>query len=398
MSISRRNFVVMLGCASVGDLLTGCAAMSQGEVAQDAVSLKGLGKAKGMRVGNALGIAASGTRAQSRFHDQAYRALMVRECNMIVAENETKWQALRPRPDVFSFELADEMFTWAKQQDMAIRGHTLIWQAPKWFPTWLNEHDFGANPKQEAERLLTEHIRTVCQHFGRSIYSWDVVNEAIDHADGAPRKNVLTERLGAVEQIDLAFRLAKEHAPHAQLVYNDYMSWDTNSAKHCDGVLRLLGQLKSRGTPVHALGLQSHIGARHSDGAAAATARGAQERQWRRFLDEVTGMGLDLLITEFDVHDRDLPADIAIRDSAVAAEARAYLDLTLSYRQVHDFVFWGLADHVSWLQDKAWWPRTDGLAKRPTPYDDQLRPKPMRTAIADAIRAMPMRSMPRQIT
>ncbi len=148
---------------------------------------------------------------------------------------------------------------------------------------------------------------------------------------------------------------------------------------------------------MHALGLQSHIGARHSDGAAAATARGAQERQWRRFLDEVVGMGLDLLITEFDVHDRDLPADIAIRDNAVAVEARAYLDLTLSYPQVNDFVFWGLADHASWLQDKAWWPRADGIAKRPTPYDDQLRPKPMRTAIADAIRGMPMRSLPKPI-
>jgi GH35 family endo-1,4-beta-xylanase len=36
-------------------------------------------------------------------------------------------------------------------------------------------------------------------------------------------------------------------------------------------------------------------------------------REWRKFLDEASGMGLDLLITEFDVNDRKLPADIVKR-------------------------------------------------------------------------------------
>lgn len=393
MSISRRTLLKTAGCVGAANLLTGCSSLGRHNVTDPAVApLKDIASTKGMRIGNAVGISSSGTRSSSRFHDLSYRALTARECNMIVAENETKWQALRPHPDTFSFTEADEMFSWARQSGMAIRGHTLLWQAPKWFPVWLNEHDFGTSPVKEAERLLAEHIGTVCRHFGQTVCSWDVVNEAVDHADGQLRRNVLADRLGAVEQIDLAFRLAREHAPHAQLVYNDYMSWDINSAKHCEGVLRLLRVLKSRGTPVHALGLQSHIGARHADGAAAATARATQETMWRRFLDEVTSMGLDLLITEFDVHDRDLPADTEVRDRAVAAEARAYLDLTLSYPQLHDLVFWGLADHVSWLQDKAWWPRADGLPKRPTPYDDRLQPKPMRSAISEAIRHMPPRT------
>jgi endo-1,4-beta-xylanase len=36
-------------------------------------------------------------------------------------------------------------------------------------------------------------------------------------------------------------------------------------------------------------------------------------------------------------------------------------------------------------------PRADGLPKRPLPYDDDYRPKPLREAIAAALRAAPAR-------
>ena len=102
-------------------------------------------------------------------------------------------------------------------------------------------------------------------------------------------------------------------------------------------------------------------------------------------------MGYDLLITEFDVNDRQLPADVAARDAGVAAIARDYLDLTLSYPRCRDFLLWGLADHVSWLQQ---WPdarRADGLPQRPTPYADDLRAKQLRETIAYALKVMPPR-------
>jgi len=388
MSITRRTFSRMVVGAGCGALLPGFAPLVSAE-GGPAESLKSLAQRKGMRFGNAMGYSGSGTRNRRRFDDPAYRDLMARECAVIVAENETKWQALRPRPGEFRFAPADEMFSWAKQEGMLIRGHTLIWQTAKWMPKWLNQHDFGVSPRQEAERILTEHIAAVCRHFGKDIYSYDVVNEAVDPADGGLRSNVLTQRLGAVEQIDLAFKLAREYAPHAQLVYNDYMRWDAGSAKHRAGVLGLLQALKARGTPVHALGLQSHIGA--WDEIKETAAGGDPAREWRKFLDEVTAMGLDLLITEFDVNDRKLPGDIGLRDAGVAALARDYLDVTLSYPQLRDFLLWGMADHVSWLQEWDEAPRTDGLPMRPCPYDAQFQPKPLRAAIATALRTMPAR-------
>jgi endo-1,4-beta-xylanase len=343
--------------------------------------LKEIAGRKGMRFGTAVGM------GRAQFGDPAYRALIARECNLIVAENEMKWQALQPTRDKWNFAPADEMLAWATNNGIAMRGHNLFWQAEKWLPAWVAREDFGAQPARGAERLVREHVRIVCEHFGKAIGSYDVVNEAVDPADGQLRQNALTRPIGAIEQIDLAFRLAHEYAPHAQLVYNDYMRGDAGSTRHRAGVLKLLAELRRRGTPIHALGLQSHIGSWDD------TDRGkADLEHWRRFLDEVSGMGYDLLITEFDVNDRRLPADIAARDAGVASAARDYLDLTLSYPRLRDFLLWGMADHISWLQKWDEAPRTDGLPMRPCPFDAQLRAKPLRAAIADALKTMPARS------
>ncbi|TFW15679.1 endo-1,4-beta-xylanase [Duganella callida] len=370
MTISRRDMLVMMAAGAVLPL----------HAAETQEPLKALGKRKGLRVGNAI--------SHGALRDSGYKDLMVRECDMLVAENEGKWQALEPRQGQYNFGPADELYAWAKSQGMTVRGHNLIWQDAKWLPKWVNEYDFGTRPVQAAEQLLRKHVATVCAHFGSAIYSYDVVNEAVDPKTAALRSNVFAEKLGALEQIDLAFRLAHEHAPQAQLVYNDYMRPDEGSAKHREGVLKLLHDLKSRGTPVHALGLQSHIGSWDE----LSSDKGLKHQQdWRRFLDEVTGMGLDLLVTEFDVNDRKLPADVAKRDAGVAALAKDYLDVTFSYRQCKDFLMWGMADNHTWLQGWKEAPRTDGQKMRPTPFDEQYRAKPLRDAIAAAINAMPTR-------
>lgn len=380
--INRRQTLQLLAASASGLL----APVGLARAAEGGETLKQLAARKGLRFGNAIGML-NDKAGKSHFHNPAYRALMARECGVLVAENESKWQALQPRPGPHDFTQADQLFAWARQNKMLIRGHTLVWQEPKWLPKWVNDHDFGANPAKEAERVLRAHIAAVCGHFGKDIYSYDVVNEAVNPGTGALISNALNNKMGALEQIDLAFRLAKEHAPHAQLVYNDYMGPNKDHARHRAGVLKLLAELKKRGTPIDALGLQSHIGPWGKG--ADAGAGGLIE--WRKFLDEASGMGLDLLITEFDVGDRDLPADIAQRDAQVAALARDFLDVTLSYPRCRDFLLWGLSDDVSWLQTWKDAKRRDGLPSRPCPYDARLRAKPLRTAIADAMRSMPAR-------
>ena len=385
MSLSRRAAVRAFAVGAGSVALGACATLPGGEP-----SLDQLARAKGLRFGSTLG----NVGPNSRFRDVAYRELTGRECSVLVAENETKWQLLQPDPNKpYNFAPADEMFAWAKSRGMALRGHNLLWVEPRWLPRWVNALNYGAGDGEAARRLLTGHIHTTCSHFGDSLESWDVVNEAIAPETGELHRNVFSAPFdagsgGTVEQIDFAFRQAREAAPRAQLVYNDYMSWGHSGARHRAGVLKLLTELKRRGTPIQALGVQAHIAnwTKPGDPVDLPAQRAAE---WRRFLDEVQALGLDLLITEFDVNDKGMPADLAQRDAAVAAVARDWLDVTLAAPRLHRFLCWGLSDKYTWLQ--GFDPREDKLPKRALPYDDQLKPTPLRAAIVDALRAMPAR-------
>jgi endo-1,4-beta-xylanase len=138
---------------------------------------------------------------------------------------------------------------------------------------------------------------------------------------------------------------------------------------------------------VQALGIQGHISATPGLSGEAATARASD---WRRFLGEVMALDLDLMVTEFDVHDRALPDPIEARDAGVAAAARDWLDATLDAPRLRRLLCWGLADPFSWLQEEP--PvRASGAARRPLPFDAALRPKPLRAAIAAALAAAPER-------
>lgn len=342
-------------------------------------------KAKGMRFGSAI---AAGGPTSGSFRNPDYVKIMQRDCGILVAENEMKWQALRPNAASYNFAPFDASVDFAEKNNMAVRGHTLMWHRPQWQPAWLEAYDFGANPATEAGRILTTHIMAVTDRYRGKILSYDVVNETVLE-DSTLAQTAISRAIGGTETlVDLAFQTARELLPDAELVYNDYMSWEPGNEKHRAGVLKLLEGFKKRDVPVDALGIQSHI---RIDTYDPSTGTGPkQEREWRQFLDEVTGMGYHLLMTEFDVNDQALPADIPSRDQSVAAYAKGYLDLMFSYKELKDVLAWGMCDSYSWLQ--GFQPtRTDGQAKRPCPYDSEFKAKLLYKAVADAFASAPSR-------
>jgi endo-1,4-beta-xylanase len=346
-------------------------------------SLNRLAREKGFIFGSALS-----TRG---LQDAAYKQLIQEQCGILVAENEFKMPAIEAAPGVFDFERADGLLTFAESAGLRMRGHNFLWHHPRWLPRWLEDYDLGAQPALGAEQLIVNHVRTTATHFGKRIVSWDVVNEAVDNVSGDLRETRLSRAMGGADAVlELAFRAARDALPDTELVYNDYMGWERNNAPHRDGVLKLLERLRRRGVPVNALGIQGHIGAGNQDANAGRSFDARDERAWHVFLKEVTGMGYQLLITEFDVHDAPLPADFAKRDAQVAALGKAFLDATLVFHEVNAVLCWGLSDKYTWLNGRT--PRADGLPKRPTPCDDHFNPKPLLHAMAAAFRTAPSRT------
>lgn len=385
--VTRRD---LAGLVALGAVTAGMAASAPARAATGADSLDALAKAKGF---TGFGSAAGGGAEEfaSSFNDAGVRAIHQRDCGILVCENETKWIPLRPNPKEYSFYLADRMVDFAQANNMLMRGHTLLWQKTQYFPKWLMNYDFGTRPATEAERLLREHITTVCSHFGSRIFSYDVVNETVDEITGEIRQTPFTRYLGDTA-IDICFDAAQKAAPHAKLVYNDYMGWGPASARHRDGVLKLLARLKANKAPVHHLGIQSHIGpGTNPESQGPNSFSAADQAAWKQFLDAAVAMDLRLCLTEFDVSERGTPPDIAQRDRFMADLARRFLDFMFAYRQTDYLTAWGMVDNYSWLQLYGG-KRPDGMIKRPSLYDGNYQPKPMRQAIAEAFRNAPPRA------
>lgn len=382
MNLTRRQAIA---CAAAALAAPASAQQSASPKASNSPgSLDALARRSGRRFGSAVLWSPKGADAGS-FTNPAYARLLERDCGLLVPENQLKWQWVRRSPGTFDFRAFDAIADYAGAHGLGLRGHTLFWAPTKWYPKWLAQYDFGSNPAASAEKLLVDHVRTVCSRYGRRISSYDVVNEAVQPETGQIRDTNVTRALGGEAFLDLMFHTARAQAPHAQLVYNDYMSWERggDDETHIRGVLRLLEGFRKRGTPVDALGVQSHIRLLKPLGVAKIVRE--SEGPWRAFLDAVVAMGYQLVITEFDVNDDKAPTAIPARDAMVADYAKAYLDLMLSYRQLGDLLCWGMCDRYSWLE--GFDPRPDKAPKRGTPYDSRFRAKPLRRAIASAFAA-----------
>jgi endo-1,4-beta-xylanase len=373
---SRRDLL------SAGAALAALASQVRARDLHDA-SLHAVAQERGLSFGSAL--------SSRGLQDPDYVALITAQCGVIVAENEFKMPSIQPEPGVFRFDRAERLLAFAEGANLKMRGHTLLWHHPRWVPRWLATHDFGAEPATAAAELLTTHIRKTTQQFGKRVYSWDVVNEAVDNITGEMRETRFSKEIGTPDQvIELAFRTARAELPEAELVYNDYMGWEKNNGPHRDGVLKLLERMRRKGVPINALGIQGHIGSGNQDSNAGREFDARDERAWYRFLKEVTGMGYRLLITEFDVHDATLEGSVEKRDARVAELGGQFLDVTLAFREVTAVLCWGLSDKYSWLHGRT--PRVDGQRKRPTPFDEGNRPKPLVEAMAKAFRGAPKRT------
>ncbi|WP_395652348.1 endo-1,4-beta-xylanase, partial [Brevundimonas sp.] len=209
--IDRRRLLAAAAAAAAVTPVAACAASSvtADHPAASGPSLHALAAEKGLVFGSSTGMGDAGTLAGSQ-HDPVYRALLTKECGMLVCENEMKWYSVRPREDVFDFAGADAIAAFASEHAMALRGHTLLWHHPQWFPQWLTDHDFGPQPATSAEAIVTDHIRRLCDRFPQ-VVSWDVVNETVDPATGGIRETSLSRAMGT-EVIDVAFHTARAAA------------------------------------------------------------------------------------------------------------------------------------------------------------------------------------------
>lgn len=321
--------------------------------------------ASAARLGILFGTAAD---AAALDRDPSYAKAVARECSMVVPENALKAYATRATPNGFDFSRAERLITFAAQNGLAARGHALLWyySVPSWVQTAL------VTRSQATAELLLE-VTEPCKHFRGRLDSWDVVNEAVDpNAPDGLRECFWLNMIGP-DYIPLAFLAARQADPHALLVLNEQgIEYDEpQQDRKRRSLLELLRRLRRQHIPIDALGIEAHL--------QGAPARSFSQPVYDRFLAEVEDLGLAIMITELDVNDATLAADVARRDSAVAAAITAFLQTTLQHGALVTMNVWGLSDRHTWLSGLC---TVDGcLPLRPTLLDANLAKKPAYYAV-----------------
>jgi endo-1,4-beta-xylanase len=301
------------------------------------------------------------------------KVLVPEQFDAITPENIMKAEVIHPEWDRYNFELADSIVAYGKAHNMIVNGHTLIWHNQ--LPAFVRRMKSADSVRQ----YFVNHISTVAGRYDGKVYSWDVVNEALNE-DGTMRKSIFLDNLGDDFVVE-AFRLAQKAAPHTKLYYNDY---NIEQPKKRAGAIALIRKIQAAGVRIDGVGIQGH---------------------WRAYnvpladieesIKEFSALGIEVMFTELDLGVLPSPGEVTadvnqtagynakmnpyvngLPDSVAEKQTQSYVALFRLFEKYKDKIsrvtFWGVNDGQSWLNN---WP-IRGRTNYPLLFDRQFKPKP----------------------
>ena len=288
-----------------------------------------------------------------------YEQIHKTQFNIVVAENEMKFDATEPSEGRFSYGNGDKMVKYAKANGMRVRGHALAWHSQ--VPGWVNNYK---NDKQKLLKVLKNHIENVVGHWKGQIDEWDVVNEAISNNEPQWRTGSVWYQGIGPEFIDSAFVWTHAVDPDAELCYNDYnLEQGINSKAKAGFLLEQVKRWVANGIPITCVGSQTHV----EDTTTDKHFIGSPD-SLRSLAKELAKLNIKLKITELDIG---FKSGINVSKSDLERQGktfREYLDIVLEEPNADTYLIWGVSDKWSWLSGLN---RQKGLI-----YDDNLKPKP----------------------
>lgn len=318
----------------------------------------------------AIGTAMNTVQIEER--DPKAAILIPQQFNMATPENIMKAEIIHPQWDTYNFEPADKLIEYGKKNNIKINGHTLIWHSQ--LPGFARKIESADSFKL----FFTNHINTIARRYSGKVFSWDVVNEALNE-DGTMRKSIFLNKMGD-DFVTEAFRLAQAASPNTELYYNDYNN--EQPAKRA-GCIALIKKIQAAGVRIDGVGIQGHWHAGK-----------IPLKDIEESIVQYAALGLKVMITELDIEV--LPrnfqgADVSQRiksdptlnpyvnglpDSIQQKLANDYESLFKLFLKHKDKItrvtFWGVTDGQSWLNG---WP-VPGRTNYPLLFDREFNPKP----------------------
>lgn len=320
------------------------------EEVEETYRLKELFAEHGMKVGTCL--------SMNMLANLDQRLIVTDQFNSITMENSMKPDYIFNKDK--SIETGDlvvefnneviKMLDFARKNNMAVRGHTIIWHSQT--PNWIFYEDFK-NPNKFASRevMLTRMESYIKQIFEQLdelgytdlFYAYDVVNEAWME-DGSMRQSFWLSTIGD-DYLWYAFSFADKYAPESiDLYYNDY-----NEQMKTNTLIKFVETLKDENGNylIDGIGFQAHLYT--SDNL----------ENYFRNLDSIAELGLKIQLTELDVCLGAYQSPQKADEMHLMSQGRFYYDLINGIFERVDngqvkmdaLTFWGVSDVSSWRSE-----------------------------------------------
>lgn len=296
---------------------------------------------------------------------------IIENYNSVTMENEMKPDAiLNHSKSIAAGDIVVEypkrtldLLDWAKENNMQVRGHVLVWYSQT--PQWIFYEDFDTSKGLvDRDTMLARMDTYIKQNFELleskgytdMFYSYDIVNEAIND-NGTLRDCKWLEIIGD-DYLWHAFYYADKYAPeHIKLYYNDY-----NEQFKTEHVIKMVESLVDEDgrSLIDGIGCQAHLYTKDSID------------KYIKTLEAFSATGLDVQITEIDVSLGTWQNILDPTDENLREQGKYYYELIsriiegnqAGTTNVSGITFWGVSDRVSWRHDR-----------NPLLFDQDLNPK-----------------------
>ena len=255
------------------------------------------------------------------------------------------------------------LLKWCKENDMAVRGHTLIWHSQT--PNWIFYEDFNPGKSLVSREVMLARMESyISQVFTQleelgyleMFYAYDVVNEAWME-DGSKRDSLWLKTIGD-DYMWYAFYYADKYAPdYIDLYYNDYNEQFKTDTLY-DFVQTLVDE--DGNYLIDGIGFQAHLYTEDN------------LDDYFKTVEKLGSTGLKVNLTELDVCLGSWPEIKPATEENLKAQGQYYYNLIHGILQMVEedkvemdaFTFWGLTDKLSWRAER-----------HPMLYDAMYKPK-----------------------
>ena len=291
--------------------------------------------------------------------------------NSITFENHLKPDAILNQAEskkagdlVVKFnETTIKLLDWCVENNMVMRGHTLVWYSQT--PDWIFYDTFDNRGKLvDRETMLSRMESYIKQTFElleaqgylEHFYAYDVVNEAWME-DGTMRDCLWKKTIGD-DYLWHAFYYADKYAPeYIDLYYNDY-----NEQFKTETLYEFVQTLKDENGEylIDGIGFQAHLYTEDSLTDYFAT------------MDRIAEIGIKINLTELDVCLGSWPEIKPDTEENLKIQGQFYYNLIHGILERVDdgrvkmdaLTFWGFADALSWRRER-----------NPMLYNQRFKPK-----------------------